>query len=328
MKRAGLHVSSFGAAALFLAALAFPACKREAEPVAASMLSTPAPDPRAIEAEWPLLEPLNDDARLAQRIDQFASGFINPPATNCTPKTPPLVLLPKTDAGNSDVARAVAYLAKGLPRIDPTVPSVLQYLARRFEVDLGALRDVRFAALVSNDPSFAYYAPMFGEPVRVKSAPHASAYWTQSIVCKRFPLPANQLTVLQDFSERGGYFLTHAVLAVEWAAEQGCITKSGAWKALADRQAALLVSLAEAEYAKGTSDLFLEALAMLYYIGRGDAVRPDWITSVKASQRADGGWSRNPGDRESNGHSTVLALWILLEDAQPGKPLKRWTRQG
>jgi hypothetical protein len=73
--------------------------------------------------------------------------------------------------------------------------------------------------------------------------------------------------------------------------------------------------------------LWIEAVAMLYYIGAGDMVRKEWIEEMVRIQNDDGGWSRNPYQKRSDPHTTAVALWVLLEHLPAGAKRTPWIRQ-
>ena len=79
-----------------------------------------------------------------------------------------------------------------------------------------------------------------------------------------------------------------------------------------------------AERHAASSDQWIEAISMLYYLGAGSRVRAEWIDDLLAGQRPDGGWPRHPRAALSDPHPTALALWVLLEQLQPDAAAIRW----
>jgi hypothetical protein len=129
----------------------------------------------------------------------------------------------------------------------------------------------------------------------------------------------------------GGYALTHGVLATEWTVENGCRTRADV-EALRTDQIAWLVTFVQRRHDlkdkfDAITDMWIEAVAMLYYIGAGDMARPEWLEEIVRIQNDDGGWSRNPYEGRSDPHATALALWVLLEHLEPDAPRTPWIQQ-
>ena len=146
----------------------------------------------------------------------------------------------------------------------------------------------------------------------------------RALHCDRHPLPDAWLEALDAETERGSYALTHAALAGEWALENGCLS-AAAIRPVRRQQVELLEQLASqrAELAakrSASDDLWLEALAMLHYVGEPDRVPNVWIDAVLDAQQVDGGWAPHPVGMASHPHPTALALWVLLEYLHPNAP--------
>jgi hypothetical protein len=139
------------------------------------------------------------------------------------------------------------------------------------------------------------------------------------------------MELLRGGSATGGYALTQSVLATEWSVENGCVTRAEI-QALRAEQIAWLVTLVQrreelSDEFDAITDIWLEAVAMLYYVGASNTVRPEWLEEIVRIQNDDGGWSRSPAERRSDPHATTLALWVLLEHLTPNAPRAPWIRQ-
>ena len=152
--------------------------------------------------------------------------------------------------------------------------------------------------------------------------------WRPAIHCARIPLPGTWIGILSEASRKGDYFLTHAVAAAEWSHENGCLSEMQLAPLHAE-QVPLLVELIEdrkrleSEHRVGT-DLWIEALAMLFYSGSGDRVRPEWIGALLDRQHPDGSWPANPRSKRGDPHATALGLWVTLEALVPGLGRTTW----
>lgn len=110
-----------------------------------------------------------------------------------------------------------------------------------------------------------------------------------------------------------GYDLSHAYLATLIIKRTKCICKKDNFK---------LVDLAWMNLKKtipGTnqiefSDLNIETIALAIYGGEIESISPELILKLLTSQNMDGSWgSLNNSSTLLTDHSTVLALWALLE---------------
>ncbi len=120
---------------------------------------------------------------------------------------------------------------------------------------------------------------------------------------------------------RPGYGATHVILCCQWMRELGT---DQAFPQLADQWdtfASTLVDIAEIE--GYSTDLAFEAMAFLHYIGYGHLVQDEWIKKVLSLQSPEGAWAYEPGE-DNNGHPTVLAIWLLLEESLPNVEPVPW----
>jgi len=137
-----------------------------------------------------------------------------------------------------------------------------------------------------------------------------------ALYCKEEPLPKTFLNSIHSMANHGGYPLTHATLALLMAKSNGCdISELQFQEELNfhnNRLSALLNRV------KPESDLGIEAIVMLYLTGnvphhsaRAARIDPKWILRILDSQHTDGSWYQND-------HTTVLAIWALLEAKRNG----------
>ena len=140
-----------------------------------------------------------------------------------------------------------------------------------------------------------------------------------AIHCQTVPLPADYLMTLDEMVDLGGYAMTHAIIASQWLIENGCMPEATI-AVRHQRHVDALVRQIEKDDGRLT-DRRVEALATLFYIGGGDHARQEWIDFVLQRQLPDGQW---PGYAEQpqtpNAHTTLMALWLLLEARSEGRP--------
>lgn len=142
---------------------------------------------------------------------------------------------------------------------------------------------------------------------------------TTALHCQTVPLPADFLLTLDEMVDLGGYNMTHAIIASQWLLENGCIAPEAI---AARKQRNIDALLRQIEKDEGQlTDRRVEALATLYYIGGGDRVRPEWIDFVLQRQLPDGQWPAYADQPQTpNPHTTLMALWFLLEARSAAAP--------
>ena len=233
--------------------------------------------------------------------------------------------------------RGVAWFEAHVERADPSWASVIGYLERRFgfSLQLASGELVRDSADESVRPEIAALYRRLSDPGARGDARAIAALPSQidrmtalSLYCDQLGLPPNWPELLQRASLAGGYALTHAALARAWTLENGCLPES-ALAALHSEQTDLLAALVargdtQPDPKLPSTDQWIEALALLYYTGARERVRPEWIAALLAAQRDDGGWPARPNAAHSDPHATALALWVLLENLEPAAAPIRW----
>jgi hypothetical protein len=124
-----------------------------------------------------------------------------------------------------------------------------------------------------------------------------------ALYCDRLDLPSDYLRVLEEGVSRGGYQLTHVLLAWIWIQENGCELElpDGFVEDMYLANAALINT------DPVVTDLELEAAAFLCLAGQGELIDDSFLEQVIASQDVDGGWGSN-----RRWHTTILGLLYLL----------------
>lgn len=121
-----------------------------------------------------------------------------------------------------------------------------------------------------------------------------------------------------------GYGITHTPLSLCWALERNCIRPDRHYQRRYQRQARLLLQLIRLH--THTDDLRIEAMAIasdLLDNRMDDACLHDLLRA----QKEDGGWNFwGPGNPKeaSHEHTTLLAVWTLLDHTHPLSPRVNW----
>jgi len=134
-----------------------------------------------------------------------------------------------------------------------------------------------------------------------------------ALYCDQFGLYDDYPELLAQAANGEDYILTHALLATIWMQEN-------------NYQPKLPASFLEALY-QDTADLIgndpvvtdleLEAATFLYLADKGSMVDNVFIQNVVEAQNVDGGWCDPEFSLDSNWHSSVLALLLLLHVQNP-----------
>lgn len=157
-------------------------------------------------------------------------------------------------------------------------------------------------------------------------------FMEHALYCDRIPVSGDFFERLQGaFAKHAGkggiedYFTVNHALAFQWMIENGCAWEhEGARELQAKLGDALMDIVLRNGRDRGVS---FEAVAFLHYMGLGDRVPKVWLDQIIEAQQPDGGWKQEPSKKFSDGRSTVLALWVLLEAAMPGAPDVPWIQK-
>lgn len=257
------------------------------------------------------------------------------------PKEPPPPVRPYAHSPHANAIDAgLAFLLRHEEHSLPSwqVYALLDYLQRRFGLDDRYTINRAFPRNLWPDydqPMADLFGRLLHPKYRIsKTALEEGEHWItrfmlRALYCDLFPADQAFLEeLLEKYQEdlarpAMGYGATHVILCAQWLRERGCDAAlpdlESYWESFADTLVAIVIQ----EQAR--TDLAFEAMAFLYYIGYGERVRPEWLQSIRDLQRLNGAWAYNPQDPD-HGHPTVLALWVLLEDALPDAPRPPWIR--
>jgi hypothetical protein len=235
------------------------------------------------------------------------------------------------------VDRGLEYFVARDAKADPLSLLFLDYLRRKH--DLKPLEPV--VAHLKNakadpshpDPQLMLHVKTYARLADVAAAPSADELSAvsheldvmalEALYCDRGELKPGLIDRLRKTASPGKYYLTHAALYTGWALENGCL-KEDAARTLIDELAPRLDALIRAE--GGATDLAMEAISVLFFVGRRNDVRPEWVEQVKAAQKKNGGWSHDPRAEPTNDHSSLLGFWVVIEAARPNAPPRTWLR--
>lgn len=223
------------------------------------------------------------------------------------------------------IERGLSYLRRHPSDVSALI--VLDYLQRRYALPAGlAFEATRPPG--ADDPRFTVWGRFVGRDRLVDDralgalGPSAGIeeIVMHALYCDRFPLPASYGGLLRDLAERGGYELTHAVLALKLARDHGCALDGFAlaqFEERARRRLRVLIERTPEDTRFEDLDVRYEALAILQDFLVDREVSLPTIARLLAEQQPDGGW-RPAADQPSAPHPTVMAVWALLTSVHPG----------
>ena len=225
----------------------------------------------------------------------------------------------------SPIRRALEFIYDNREKTAPTNLMLLDFLQRKFDLEPRlAFRNTYTRQGSAEDKALvAIYGRLIDaeapSPGEVEEAPAFIRNDLRALYCKKSRLPEDFLDRLERQSERGGYDLTHAALALQWACEQHYEFEDE--RKVEQLQARLVERLRRLVQKEGcTTDHALEAMAYLHYMGK--PVPAAWTETVVKAQQPDGGFSGTSPetDTASDPHSTLLGAWVLLEAEYPEAP--------
>lgn len=225
------------------------------------------------------------------------------------------VLTDCSDHRAQAIDKAVQYVnVRGENLLQVAVP-MLDNLQRRFGLKVN-ITAARQRILLATPPGrrvfFRHLGPgLIATREQVSALRGIDHITAAAMYCDLYGLPADFFIKVRSLANRGGYALTHATLAMVMVRAQNCAYDRKIYSTELRRQINQLRFLLQNTPVE--SDLGIEAILMLHLsrrspemAGEPSHVNPQWIEQILAAQSPDGSWYQND-------HTTVLALWLLLE---------------
>lgn len=131
----------------------------------------------------------------------------------------------------------------------------------------------------------------------------------QALYCDQFQIDtASYFSHLRKSSEALNYNTTHALLSLVFLKNNHCYTDESLESLSKEIENKNLELIANNDYE--WNDLNIETLAFLSESGA--KYKKSWIKNILKLQQEDGGWKGKERNETSNSHTTVLALWLIL----------------
>ncbi|MBL8032261.1 MAG: hypothetical protein JNJ69_01060 [Leptospiraceae bacterium] len=210
---------------------------------------------------------------------------------------------------------ALGYLNARGEKLTPVAIPVIENLKKKFSISIETTAAQKRALQNLSAEQRVFFRHMDSrfmvsrEQVRqLRGINHITA---AALYCDVYGLPPYFFRSLRKMANDGNYALTHALLALVIIRGQQCSYDRNIYQRELNTQIRQLRQLMRAT--APDSDLGIEAILMLHLANRSPEragepsfVNPEWIEKIIGSQSPDGSWYQND-------HTTVIALWLLLE---------------
>lgn len=206
----------------------------------------------------------------------------------------------------------------------PTIPDFYEkrpYLMDRYFKLYDVPFDGKFQVNYTKEEVNGYLDNSLGSDI------NALTFW--SMYCNEYPLDNRFLNTIKqtlhdpppypDLADKNipppEYWPLHAALQIQGAKYSGCLNSSEEVDILLEeiQEKILLISNGDIQTLRFDQDIITESLAMLYYMGLDDQVGEDQIDRLLGNQLYGGGWSYNSTSDKVSLHTSMLAMWVLLE---------------
>lgn len=205
-------------------------------------------------------------------------------------------------------------------RVLPMVVPTLDHLVKEYglKLEMAALRKkVLLDARHERRPFLRSIDPtVVASEAELKRLTGIDRITSAALYCDLYRLPSTFFSDLRKMAVSGGYNLTHATLALFMLKSKNCAADEATFRSEVDFQVKRLSHMLKR--IRADTDLGIEAIVMLYMTRQAPhlrdtppAVEPRWIVQILDAQDADGSWDQND-------HTTVLAIWALLEARRAG----------
>jgi hypothetical protein len=223
------------------------------------------------------------------------------------------------------IRQAQAYIRENLPTFKPEQRLILDYLQRKFNLDDNLSASKSPINIYENPvtyPDEIHFLARIAYPEKLVTTPPKSIVDGMNLTniyganCDHMTLPANFWATMNQNYEAGGYYLTHNVLALSFMKDNSCTIPQTEADLLSKTLDGMVKMMDDSNT---NADLRYEIIAFLGLSGRSDLINGAWLEDVISSQKEDSSWTDDQHPKETD-HTTVLALWALLEYYHPNTP--------
>ena len=232
------------------------------------------------------------------------------------------------------VQKACKYLKMRGAKFDFTLIPITQYLEKKYAISTGLPYD---SLLMGNWQAEMHPLEGLISPKKYKyDAQTAKTFSAElprlmylSLYCKNCGLDSNYWAMMhRQSADSMGYGLPHAALSLKWLQEKKCEYADSIFEKVKKQQLFSLKNLVTRQNC--ATDLGIEAVSMLGYLGGKEAIQAEWIEKLLSLQDKNGAWKTDAyiytptqeithNTNQQYDHTTVLALWVLLMYGREGE---------
>lgn len=221
------------------------------------------------------------------------------------------------DYNEQALQKAIAYIEARGERLYPMMVPTLYHLRREYRLQVNTTAwelEIRKRNKQLRNPFLRELDPetqiLRGDISRLSGIDRLTAI---AMHCDRFGLPKNYLADLRRLASQGNYALTHATLALLLSGWRNCLRNDETFQSELQFQHRELSSLSRRIAPQ--SDLGVETMLMLLLSGK-NLKPPARFDTALLAQLLDAQWP--DGSWNGDDHTTVLAMWVILEARNQG----------
>lgn len=232
----------------------------------------------------------------------------------------PWVATTKPPSYNFAINQSISYLRTNLESVDPLNRLILDYLQRAYNLDhvfSNEKTPIPPPQELQEAKEFSTFQRIVLPNQSVNTLPldqadPMSQMMMQAANCDHIPIQPDFGELVVSNIRMGKYYLTHVAFSLQRMQENGCKYFSLQHEQ-AIRQEVTEGMSALVKDTRTSQDLRYEAIAFLMDIGHRDQIQKTSIDEMTQHQLPNGSWSNDD-------HTTILALWSLLEYTRPNTP--------
>lgn len=223
------------------------------------------------------------------------------------------------------IIRAQEYLKSSIGKVGVEQRLLLDYLQRKYDLDKALGAEQNPFPITENPrtyPQEVNFLARISYPNKIVTVPPRSIVDGPALTniysanCDHIALPPSFWPTMEQNYQAGGYSLTHVALALAFMRDNSCEVPA----ARSDLKSKVLAGMVKlADNPATNPDLRYEAIAFLGLSSDFTEINSKWVDAITEAQQENGSWI-DASDRQNSDHTTVLALWALLEYSKPNVP--------
>lgn len=191
-----------------------------------------------------------------------------------------------------------SYLKNKYPEIIKEASSVW------VNAQLSASTEVELLFTKLRNPNFQLTDNMLMQVLNMRDT---DAMTIRALYCNQFELGDDYIDLLKNEAGIGNYQASHALLALIWLRQNGCLKNINL--SLVENLI-IEANWTNIKVAEDWTDLKIESIAFLQEYGVEMEIK--LIEGLLKQQNPDGGFPMKPDTLQSHTHTTILAIWALL----------------